>query len=228
MLYYGARSISEQGKKGDKWNYEIKAVYCIAFMNFKVDVLKDFRTDVILANKADGMMVCDKLKMIFLQLPLFDTTDPDKCEDNFTKWIYVLKNMETLERMPYAAKNAVFKKLETIASLSELTRSERARYDHEIKVIRDNYMFECQAKRDLERAKKEGLEKGLEKGREEGLEKGLAEGRAEGMTLGAQKERMETIKRMHQNGLTAQMIAVFTNLSEQQVEEYISQLTNNK
>ncbi len=108
--------------------------------------------------------------------------------------------METLERMPYAAKIAVFKKLETIASLSELTRSERARYDHEIKVIRDNYMFECQAKRDLERAKKEGMEKGMEKGLEKGLEKGREEA------------KLETAKNLKLYGVSLDIIAATTGL----------------
>ena len=115
--------------------------------------------------------------------------------------------------MPYAAKNAVFKKLETIASLSELTRSERARYDHEIKVIRDNYMFECQAKRDLERAKKEGLEKG----REEGLEKG----RAEGLEKGREEAKLETAKNLKLYGVSLDIIAATTGLDIDYLKEVL-------
>ncbi len=113
--------------------------------------------------------------------------------------------METLERMPYAAKIAVFKKLETIASLSELTRSERARYDHEIKVIRDNYMFECQAKRDLERAKKEGMEKGMEKGLEKGRE----------------EAKLETAKNLKLYGVSLEIIAATTGLDIDYLKEVL-------
>ncbi len=73
--------------------------------------------------------------------------------------------METLDRMPYAAKSAVFKKLSSIASLAELTPAERRKYDHAIKVMRDNYTFEFEAKKHLE----EALQKGKEEGRKEAM-----------------------------------------------------------
>ena len=38
------------------------------------------------------------------------------------KYINLLKNMETLNRLPWAAQSAVFKKLESIADVSAMTR----------------------------------------------------------------------------------------------------------
>ena len=43
----------------------------------------------------------DKLRFIYLSLPLFDKK-VEECETDFDKWIYVLKHMATLERIPFA------------------------------------------------------------------------------------------------------------------------------
>ena len=46
--------------------------------------------------------------------------------------------MEILDRMPFMAKNAVFKKLAEIADVNTLTQEEHEKYDSSIKVLRDN------------------------------------------------------------------------------------------
>ena len=47
--------------------------------------------------------------------------------------------MEILERMPWAAQNAVFKRLAEVAEVSKLSREERIKYDHALKHYRDTY-----------------------------------------------------------------------------------------
>ena len=49
----------------------------------------------------------------------------------------MLKNMETLNRLPWAAQSAVFKKLESIADVGGMTRAERLQYDEALKKYRD-------------------------------------------------------------------------------------------
>ena len=48
--------------------------------------------------------------------------EAEECENQVERWIYLLKNMETLNRLPWAAQSAVFKKLESIADVSAMTR----------------------------------------------------------------------------------------------------------
>ena len=50
------------------------------------------------------------MRYIFIELPSF-TKEEEDCETDFERWIYVLKNMETLQRLPFQARNSVFKKL---------------------------------------------------------------------------------------------------------------------
>ena len=57
---------------------------------------------------------------------------------DFERWIYVLKNMDTLNRLPFKARKAVFAKLEQIVDIAALSKEERMRYDESIKVYRDH------------------------------------------------------------------------------------------
>ena len=63
--------------------------------------------------------------------------EADECENQVERWIYLLKNMETLNRLPWAAQSAVFKKLESIADVGGMTRAERLQYDEALKKYRD-------------------------------------------------------------------------------------------
>lgn len=46
--------------------------------------------------------------------PIVLRREPDECENDFERWIYLLKHMDTLERMPFKAKKAVFDNKNTI------------------------------------------------------------------------------------------------------------------
>ena len=138
--------------------YEIDSVYLVAFLNFSpLDFKKQFRTDVVLAEKGTKEQFSDKLRMIYLQLPLFKK-DADECENQVERWIYLLKNMETLNRLPWAAQSAVFKKLESIADVGAMTRAERLQYDEALKKYRDTIsVFEGVRMEGRAEGRKEGL-----------------------------------------------------------------------
>ena len=87
-IYYTARSIVEQGERGSQWKYDIKAVYLVAFLNFKIsDISEDFRTDVALMDMKERTLFSDKVRLVFLQLPYF-TKEVDDCENIFEKLIF--------------------------------------------------------------------------------------------------------------------------------------------
>lgn len=108
-------------------------------MNFNVDSKspKKFRTDIFLTDIETGQVFSDNLRMIYLMLSLF-TKEEEECETDFERWIYILKNMSTLERMPFMARNAVFQKLAEIADITALSKEYRDKYDESIKIMRDN------------------------------------------------------------------------------------------
>lgn len=166
-LYYLSQAVVRQGERGTKWQYEIKAVYGVFFMNFYLGTEKGrFRKDVILADKETHELFIDKMRFIFLELPSF-LKEEEECETDFERWIYVLKNMETLKRMPFKAQKSVFDELEKIVDISALSKEERMKYDESIKIYRDNLAI-ASGQRKL--GHKEGYEEGIEKGIEEGKE----------------------------------------------------------
>ena len=54
-------------------------------------------------------------------------------------WIYNLKHMETLEKMPFEAQHKIFKRLAEIADSKSLTKEEQEKYDNSMMVMWDNY-----------------------------------------------------------------------------------------
>ena len=137
MLYYASEAIVRQGERGTGWNYDIKAVYMVAFTNFVLTGYADrLRIDVGLMDMQRGEPFTGKLRMICLQMPCFEK-EADECENQLERWIYVLKNMETFNRMPWAAQNSVFQRLAEVAEVSALSKEERIKYDHALKRYRD-------------------------------------------------------------------------------------------
>ena len=214
-IYYVSEAIARQGEKGADWQYKIDAVYLVAFLNFcPMDFDKQFRTDVGLIDRKSGKTFSNKARMTFMQLPLF-TKEADECETDFDKWIYVLKNMETLTRLPWAAKSSVFKRLEQIADVASLSRQERMKYDVGLKKYRDTLSV-------LEGAKQDGLAegraRGLAEGRAEGRAEGIAEGRAEGRAEGEKQEKIATAKRLLALGLPTEIAAQGSGLSIEEIK----------
>lgn len=83
-------------------------------------------------------MFSDKLRFIYLSLPFFDKSE-EECETGFEKWIYVLKYMEVLERLPFTAQKKIFDHLAKLADVRSLSSEEQEKYDESIKAIDDYY-----------------------------------------------------------------------------------------
>lgn len=189
-LYYLSKAVVNQGRKGD-WMFEIKAVYGVFFMNFSLKDNVKFRTDVILADRETGELFSDKLRQIFIALPAFKKEEHE-CETDFERWIYTLKNMEVLKRMPFKARKAVFEKLEEIADVASLNEEEHELYWRSINAYRTHLAV-------LESAKQEGREEGRELGREE--------------------ERLSVACRMKEKGFAVEVIAAATDLPIEKIKE---------
>lgn len=194
-LFYISQAIVRQGERGAEWMFGLKAVYGVFFMNFRLGGAPDkLRTDVVLADRDSGEQFSDKVRYIFLQLPSF-TKDEDECVTDFERWIYVLKNMETLNRLPFKARKSVFMKLEEIVDIAALSKEDRMKYDESIKVFRDNLVTDAYARNE-----------------------GRAEGRAEGLAEGERNERLKNARAMKARGFSSDVIADITGLTEDEVD----------
>ena len=203
-ICYASRSILDQVEKGKKEKedaYKFLPVYTICFMNYipKAEEVNKFRTDIVLTDKENGKVASDKLRFIYLALPLFKK-EAEECDNDFDKWIYVLKHMEALGRMPFTAQKEIFKQLEEYADSHRLTKKEWEAYENSLWIARDNMACMAAAEREA---------------REKGHAEGMAEGRAKGMA----EEKRETAKRLLSLGLTIEQVALGTDLSKEDIEK---------
>ena len=79
---------------------------------------------------------------------------------------YTLKNMKTMESMPFINKRPVFNEFAKHVSYASLSPEDRRVYDRDLMAYRD-------LKNQMDYAKSEGLRKGIAEGRAEGLEYGI-------------------------------------------------------
>lgn len=134
LIYYSARTIQEQGIKG-KWNYELKAVYVIAIMDF---VLEEKKVKVCsqLLDIETNEVFYDKLAFVNLYVKNFNK-DEHELETNFDKWLFVLKNLSKMEHIPSRLQNLIFNKVFQIAEYTKLSREEQNAYDESLKNYND-------------------------------------------------------------------------------------------
>ncbi|PIQ22691.1 MAG: hypothetical protein COW65_01780 [Cytophagales bacterium CG18_big_fil_WC_8_21_14_2_50_42_9] len=192
-VYYSTFPIREQAKRAD-WNYELKAVYTIAILDFVFDEDKNernkFRYDIKLTDTETKEVFYDKLTFIYLEMPKFNKT-VDDLETRFDKWLYVLRNLNRLDRVPDKLRERVFEKLFEIAEIAKFTPDQVRSYEDSLKYYRD-------LNNSLDTAKEEGRLEGNEEGRLEGIE--------------------EVAENMLKKGIPTEIIAETTGLTNQQIE----------
>ena len=120
--------------------------------------------------------------------------------DIFDCWIYIMKNMNMFEQMPFSEKYPVFRKLAEIGDLRKLSREELELYDEDIKNMRDIY-----ATRKFD--EKRGMEKGMAKGMEKGIAKGM------------EKEKLATAHRLLSMGLSDEQVSTVTELPLKEIQK---------
>ena len=138
-------------------------------------------------------------RFIYLSLPFFDKSE-EECETGFEKWIYVLKYMEVLERLPFTAQKKIFDHLAKLADVRCLSSEEQEKYDESIKAVDDYYS-------------------GLYGSYVEGEEKGIAKGIAKGMAKGMAKEKIDTAYRLLSMGLSEAQVSTATELPLEEIQK---------
>ena len=204
-VYYSTFPIREQAQRGSDWDFELKAVYTVAILDFIFDEDKaekeKYRYDVKLTDIETCKVFYDKLTFIYLEMPKF--SKPVKAlESRFDKWMYILRNLNKLDRIPEELREGIFSKLFEVAEIARFSPQEVQAYEDSLKIYRD-------LKNSLDTAREEGWEKGLEKGLEEGREKGRLE------------EKRATVLNSYRAGLSIDVIASITELSTLEIEQII-------
>ncbi|RLD75041.1 MAG: hypothetical protein DRJ10_16010 [Bacteroidetes bacterium] len=139
-VYYSTFPIREQAVQGSEWSFELKKVYTIAILDFVFDEDKNepekFRYDVKLSDIETKKVFYDKLTFIYLEMPKFNKK-AEELESRFEKWLFVLKNLHKLDRIPEKLKEGVFLKLFETAEIARFTQEESRDYEDSLKYYRD-------------------------------------------------------------------------------------------
>jgi len=240
MLYYSSFSVQEQGQKGD-WDYQLKAIYVIAILDFIMD---EDNSDKIVVSKNKMMDIerykvfYDKLTFVTLQMPNF-SKEEHELESNFDKWLYVIKNLHKLDHIPESIQERVFQKLFKVASYTALSKAEKAKYEDSLKYYNDlknsldtaqqeGYQearaeYEAKLEEEQKRTEQEKQRAEQEKQRAE-QEKQRAEQERklkEEALISLENERkifVQSVQNMHKMGLDTAQIAQITNRSIAEIE----------
>lgn len=132
---------------------------------------------------------------IYLSLTFFDKK-AEECESDFDKWIYVLKHMEALERMPFTAQKKIFKRLAELADSRCLSQEEQEKYDESLKAADDYY----------------GV---LMSYYMNGIDEGVAKGEAKG----SYQKSLDIAKKMLLKGMDDDSIMELTGLTHEQLHQ---------
>ncbi|MBC8110411.1 MAG: PD-(D/E)XK nuclease family transposase [Verrucomicrobia bacterium] len=136
-LFYATFPIREQAEQGN-WDFQLKAVYCVAILDFVFDdhsLSPKFVHTIQLKDK-DCTVFYDKLTLIFLEMPKFKKSETE-LETHFDKWLYFLKYLEKFETIPTKLRDRIFEKAFTIAEIARFNPEQIQQYEDSLKYYRD-------------------------------------------------------------------------------------------
>lgn len=204
-IYYATFPIREQAIKGSEWNYQLKAVYTVAILNFVFDDKDDdyFHHEVKLVDMRTKKVFYDKLTFIYLEMPKFNKTEYE-LETMFDKWMFVLRNLSRLMERPVALQERIFERLFKAAEIANFDRKELIEYEDSLKNYRDWYSVVSTAE---QKGRKEGIQEGIEKG----IQKGIQEGE--------KKKQYEIARNLKSLGIAPDIIAKTTKMTLKEIAE---------
>jgi len=209
ILYYSTFAIQQQAQKG-KWDFSLKKVFAISLLDF---ILPEDPTDdeevkvhVQLVETSTKKIFYDKLTYIYLQLPKFNK-HLQECVSPFDKWLYFIKNLEKLNRIPNELQENIFMKLLDEAELAKLNHDERYSYEMSLKRFRDYHNV-------------------IDHSFVKGIEKGKIEGKIEGKLEGKQESLEEVCEQMLLKGFSPEVIHDVTGLSMNEILDIKNSLKN--
>ena len=139
-LFYSTFPIREQAVKGSDWDFQLNHVYTVALLNFDMKE-EAFDQEAIchfvkLCDTTTHKVFYEKLDFIYVEIAKFEKTE-DELVTLYDKWLYVLKNLSTLNKRPKALRDKVFDRLFEEAEISRFTPRELREYEDSCKAYRD-------------------------------------------------------------------------------------------
>jgi hypothetical protein len=212
--------------------FELKEVYLIAVMDFNFEHVQPgkYLHRVRLAEEETGQTFYNKLGFIFLELPNFNIGEKE-IKTDLERWMYVLRNMAKMEKIPVILHKRIFQKLFHIAEVANLKKEEYMLYE---KALLDRWTEYAVKKTATEKIKAatEKIKAAAEKIKTAEEKVKTAEERAkiaeesakkamkDGMEKGAEQKSLEVVKKLiTELGLTDARISDIAGVSVNYVKK---------
>ena len=204
MVFYISSCVFRQGESGGSYKFE--PVYLIVITDFDMRPLQHrLVNEIVLMERNTNVVFTEDFKIFFLSLSQV-SDDWDKCKTELERRLYLIKNMEKLNKESKPYKTGEYEEMFNASEIASMAAEDIVAY-------RNSIMIEMERQSELEFAKFEGR---LE-GRQEGLQEGREEGRVEGREEGRLEEKVKVAKKMIEKGMDVGDIMLYTGLSEQQI-----------
>jgi predicted transposase/invertase (TIGR01784 family) len=197
VIYYLSRAISENGRKGEDWDFDFPSVYSLNFLNYDLYFGKGNENVVqylCLCNEEYPEERYDYMNLVFVRLVKFDKSI-EECASFRDKLLFILCNAHKLEEKPKQLEGKMFDRLFEIARISNFNAEELLEYEA-------NRMNMLDYNASMTFARKEGIAIGETRGEARGEAKGV----------------LQTARKMKAKGLNIALIAERTGLSEAEIE----------
>lgn len=207
VLYYTAKAIAGQGKRG--WRYRLSQVISIVIADF------DFRNmgtslihDMRVADVSTGDVLTDKMRVMLLSLKRMDGMSWEECGSEIERLMYLIKNMDKLDKNSEIYKSREYQEIFDAAETDNMVQEDVVAYSQSLQRLED-----IQSGIDYARQESynEGVVIGIEKGKEEGRAEGKAEGKLEAMN--------ELAIKMVNSGLDIDFIQGITGLPKEDIQK---------
>lgn len=140
-IYYVSRGVTDQSIQlsgGREWTYDFMPVVGTFITKFNVPGLpRKVLTHIGLADVDSGELIENHIRFAFIQTSFFDKTQ-DECVSEFDKIIYIMKNMQSLNDIPFKTNETdIYSQMDELAQYANLSPEDRRIYDYELKQSRD-------------------------------------------------------------------------------------------
>jgi len=135
MVYYGCKLVTEKRPlgKGGHWDYGLGEVYVVAPMDgFRMPGIGqkgEYLHDICLCDRETGEKFYEGLGHIFVELINLELGQREP-QGDLQGWLYVLKNMGEMEKIPTFLRRPIFQKLFDIAEYSKRDKRDGYKSSH--------------------------------------------------------------------------------------------------
>lgn len=191
--------------------YEFPNIYSLNLLDFNAHEFENsdrFFWNINLKDD-DNKIFSKKITITFIELRKFAAQVKEvPKEDEKQQWLYLLKNMQSIQRDSLPSSNPIFDRVFNMCNYANFSNMEKEAYRKSVLEYEDVQDAVACARED---GMTEGYKQGVEKGREEGISKGIEQGIEKGI--------LQVACQMLSMGVDVSTIAKATGLSETELEE---------